>query len=479
MTSTPKRKKKEKKADRGTSAEQTSADQASKEESAPSAKSKSKLAKYAVALVVIALATAGGLFAIDYFNRAPLREARQKLAEEDYNYALVVLKEYSANHPDDKIAKSLMGRAYAGLKDYEKCISIYEEIEGAFEFEDMFAFGKALTINLDYNEAYNNWIGVMGLINDGALDDFEPKKKNQIHGEALYLMAVCQSQLGQLDRSLDTVNDLLLVEGNELYGKYLKGLILAKRGKELEAIKEWDYVREKDPSISNLKIPPYLFFYELGLLKVEQGFAEEGIEILKQSLTSNKFENLQRAAECMESIGTAYDELGNAEMAEFYWKKLIEFEQQSQTLPSHVAREGLANLALQNKSPEEAISWMVQLKQTGAADRSSSTYIMQRAHAMLGNKVAAKQFEELTKSLRESEKKINTIRQALESHPGTYWSNVIRAYDFARDKNWQQAELLLDAVKENLQDKFSKELYQAVKNQTALPSLEDVPLELF
>ena len=104
---------------------------------------------------------------------------------------------------------------------------------------------------------------------------------------------------------------------------------------------------------------------------------------------------------------------------------------------------------------------------------------MQRAHAMLGNDKLSKEFGDLTKSLRDTEMRLKTIRQAIKSQSGTYWTQVIRAYDFAREKNWDQARQLLVPVKDQIQDKFSRALYDAVQQETELPSLAEVPLDLF
>lgn len=430
-----------------------------------------------LALTVVAF-VAGGLFAYDYIQRAPVREARQKLAEKDYGFALTVLNEYLAQHPSDYIAMSLKGRAHAGLNQFEKCKQVYEQIEGAYEIEDMFAFAKALTVLKSYNEAYNNWIGVMGLVNQGALDHWDPSEKNALHGEALYMMAVCQFQLGQNDRSIQTIDDLLKVDGNELHGRYLKGLVEAKRGNELDAIKQWELVLELDPNITELKIPPYLFFYELGLLKVDQGQSEEGIEMLKQSLTLNTFESIERASECMEAIGTGYEELGNQEQAKFYWEKQIQFQQQYKLQPSVVAREGLANQALIEKDPARAVGYLVALRDAGLV-KSSTSYLMQRAMAMQGKDKEAREFQQLTQELREKEVKLNTIREALREKSGTYWAVVVRAHDFASEGNWQQAEQLLASVEEYTNDDFSKRFIKAVAEKGPLPPLTDIPLDVF
>ena len=139
-------------------------------------------------------------------------------------------------------------------------------------------------------------------------------------------------------------------------------------------------------------------------------------------------------------------------------------------------REGLANFSLVNKDPVKAINFLLPLRESR---RSSTTYLMQRALAMQGKEKEAREFQLLTKELREKETRLKTIREALREKPGTYWSVVIRAYDFAEEKNWRQAEQLLMSVKDNLNDDFSKKVWKAVNERGELPPLADVPVNVF
>lgn len=441
---------------------------------------KTSLGKYLVLTLIVVVATAAGLYVIDYIRLAPVREARQKLAEKDYGYAVTVLNDYLISHPEDRMAMALKARAHAGLEEFDKCAEIYEEIEGVSDIFDMFAFAKSLTVLEKYAEGYSNWMGVMAKITDGELDDLPAEEKNALIAEALYFMAACQTELGKIDRAWETANDLKHVPGHEVIGHYLMGLVEVKRGNELTAIEEWNHVLELDPEISQLKIPPYLFLYEMGILKVEQGKPEEGIRDLARSLELNGMRDLERYANSMEAIGSAYEELGNNEEAKKSWSRLVELEQRAggQLKPSLVAREGLANLALIEKQPEKAVGFLVPLRDAGNV-KSSTTYLMQRALAMMGKETEARQFQELTRELREKETKINTIREALKERPNSHWSAVLRAYDFAQEGNWGQAEKLLGSVREYLNDDFSKRFLDAVKNRKPLPPLTDIPLDVF
>ncbi|MEE2641530.1 MAG: hypothetical protein VX768_12955 [Planctomycetota bacterium] len=429
-------------------------------------------------ILLILAGVGGGLLLIDYLKRAPVREAREKIEAGDYGFALTVLNEYLISNPNDNSAKSLKGRAHAGLNEFQKCKEIYEQIEGVSDVHDMFAFAKSLTVLEQYAEGYSNWIGVMAKIGEGELDQLKAEKKNLLMAEALYFMAVCQTELGKLERAAQTAEDLKKVEGHAAVGHYLLGLIEIKRGREKVALQEWDQVLVLDPNSEKIRIPPYLFYYEVGILKVEQGESEQGIEMLEKSLTLNTFIDLQRASNAMEAIGSAFEELGNQEKSGFYWSRQIAFEKQYQLKPSLVAREGLANAALLKKEPVMAINFLVPLRNAGDV-KSSTTYLMQRALAMQGKEKEARQFQQLTKELREKERKINTIREALREKPDTHWAVVIKAYDFAKDKNWSQAEQLLMTVKEHLNDDFSQRFLKAVANQGVLPPLTDVPVDIF
>jgi tetratricopeptide (TPR) repeat protein len=435
-------------------------------------------------LLIVVAAVPGGLFFIDYWQRLPVLEAQQKIRDRDFGFAMTVLNEYLQDYPNDLVAMSLKARAHAGLEEFEKCKDIYERVEGVFQFEDQFAFAKSLTMLSFYNEAYSNWIGVMAYISRGELDSFSKTEKNQKLGEALYLMTVCQSQLGEVDRAVQTANDLMGVEGFEMQARYLLGLVQAKRGNGLEAIEQWDYCLEIDPDLTSLKIPPHFFLYELGVLKYEQGDIESSIAMMEKSLTKNYFVNgrpmdPKTAGQSIEAIGVAYDDLGDLEKSKLFWTRLLEFESQTGLRPSLIAREGLANVALLESRPQDAIELLVQLRAAGIEEKSSTTYLMQRALAMQGKEKEALQFGERTKELRNRELRINTIRSALQSKTGSYWAAVLRAYDFAKDGNWGQASQLLQPVIENMNDDFSRRLLKAVREKSELPPLTDVPVDIF
>ena len=439
---------------------------------------KKKVGKFIVLVTIIVCVTAAGLLLIDFMNRAPLREARTKILEKDYTFAMTVLKDYLLDYPNDAQALSLKAQAHAGLSEFEECRQIYEQLEGASTLEDMFAFAKSLTVLEFYAEAFSNWIGVMSKINEGELDGWPPERKNRYLAEALYFMAACQTELGKLDRAFQTSNDLVGVEGQEALGRYIRGLVQIKRGNSTSAIEDWKKVTELDPNLVKITVPPMVFHYEMGVLCVEEGLSREGIQYLDKSLTLNRFQDLEMASNSMEAIGSAYEELGESDQAEFYWKKQIDFQKQFNLGPSLITREGLANIALVNKKPVVAINFLSPLRESGDL-KSSTTYLMQRALTMMGKTKEAKDFQELTRELREKETKINTIREALREKSDTYWAVVIRAYDFAKGKNWRQARQLLNTVKQHLTDDFSVRLLKAVDEQSTLPPLTDIDIDIF
>lgn len=435
-------------------------------------------------LLVVVLVVAG-IMLIDYLGRGPIREAQSKLREKDYGYALAVLEDYLVSHPNDIFARSLKAQAHAGLNQFEECRKIYEDLQGPSSIEDMFAFAKSMTVLENYNEAYHNWIGVMAKISDGELDNRSREDKYDYQAEALYFMAACQAELGQLNRAAETAKALKSVPNHEAIGRYLAGLVEIKRGNPEVAIEEWDRVLELDPQAEQINVPRNVFLYEIGIVKVENGKNEEGIKHLQEGLSLIRFDELQsraddldKASSAMTAIGTAYDSLGDTDNAELYWKKQVEFQLRFSLPADRKAREGLANLALIEKQPKVAINWLVPLRNQGDL-KSSTTYLMQRALSMLDKDKEAREFGELTRELREKETRIQTIRDALRENPDNYMNIVVRAHGFAEKGNWRQAEQLMKTVEKHSNDEFSKKVNKAILDRGKLPKLTEIPLELF
>lgn len=438
----------------------------------------SRVKKLIGAGILVVVMTAVGIFAVEYMRRGPIREAATKIKEKDFEYAMTVLDEFLIKYPDDVQALSLKAQAHAGKNEFLQCKELFERLHGPSTIDDMVALAKSLTVLEYYTEAYNNWIGVMAKIGEGELDGRSAEEKNTIQAESLYFMSACQTELGQLDRALQTANELMQIPGHQVVGSYLLGLVEIKRGKNNSAIEHWNQVHQQDPNGQLIKVPAAVFQYEIGILKVENGVYEEGIEHLKKSLELNNFSDVPIASNSLVAIGEAYDSLGNDEQARFFWNRQLEFQNQFGLPPNRPAREGLANLALLKKKPNEAISYLVPLRDQGNL-KSSTTYLMQRALSMIGKEKEAGDFEELTKELRATETKVRNIRESLRDRQGTYWAVAVKAWDFAKAGNWRQAEALMATVTEEPADPFSVKLRSAIRQKGNLPKLTDIPLDVF
>ena len=104
---------------------------------------------------------------------------------------------------------------------------------------------------------------------------------------------------------------------------------------------------------------------------------------------------------------------------------------------------------------------------------------MQRVAQLQGDSEQVSMWQKRTDELRYREAIDSAVNRILREAPDSYWSQVIRSYQFAERGNFQQAQQLLDRIHAPNEDMFVTNLRNAVASRSALPAKDEFPLKQF
>ena len=104
---------------------------------------------------------------------------------------------------------------------------------------------------------------------------------------------------------------------------------------------------------------------------------------------------------------------------------------------------------------------------------------MQRVAQLKGDAEQAETWKQRTEELRHRETIDSTVNRLLTEAPDSYWSQVVRCYQFAESGNFQQAQELLDRISDEDEDSFVADLRVAVSTQGKLPEKSRFPIKQF
>jgi tetratricopeptide (TPR) repeat protein len=376
-----------------------------------------------IALVAIVVSTGGAIGVALWWEDRPLLDAIQEsLESEEFAEALALANKHLKQFPNDILALEQKARALSGLRQWTEALP------------------------------------VLTRLNELSPDD----------GDILYELCACESELGYFAESVRCAERLSQFPSHNRRGRALLGILHYKRGNNRLAIQAWQPILDQQSDLSDLQVPAteLLLAYGRALLKV--GRPGEALESLERCV------RIDPTAEALDSLAEAHDGFGNRPRAVALWKQAV-----SRNPDDRPAREGLAQAAIENNSPAEAERWLGPLLARG--DLSSSTaFLAQRTATIAGNEEDSAKWGARANSLRERENKISALEQGLRDSPQSFWSRCVRAHRFASDGNLAQAHVLVeDLLKQNPDDAFVRELFDAIRKQKPPPPLDSMPIKLF
>ncbi|MBI5758348.1 MAG: tetratricopeptide repeat protein [Planctomycetales bacterium] len=409
--------------------------------------------KLVTAMIVVVGMAMGTICGWVWWEDRPLRLAEAALLRNDSREALRLANAYLAGDSQNGRAQGLKARALVGLNRWDEAIQIFSR-HGAASFEELHALAQALLHLHHWSEALP------------VLDDL--LKRQPKHADVLHEITACRSFLGRHDEALRSAQQLAELPGFEARGFVQLGTLHQAQRNRQSAVEAWSRVLTFVPDATNLQIPPHEFFLAYGGALLDNGQPREAIPVLERSVKS------QDNAEAHTRLAEALTQLGDADRSLVEWKRVVELDP-----PNRLARETLAQLALEQGEATQAFDWLRPLAVTSGLP-STTTYLLQRIHLLLGHADEAALWQQRTDDARRREKLTSSVNQVLREAPLSFWARAVRAYRFAEQGNWIEADHLTQSLaREAPQEPFVRELSVAVGKRGPLPSLELLPIKLF
>jgi tetratricopeptide (TPR) repeat protein len=406
-----------------------------------------------VGLTCIIVVTLAAIGLSVWWEDRPLAAIERALDLKDYNEALLLTDKYLKDSPYHVRALDQKARALAGLERWSEAERLFNRIGG-----ESFASRRAWSQALLHEHRWNEALALLTPLNEQAPDD----------ADILHELCACEASLGYFDESIEAAKRLTRISGHVRRGRFLLGMLHYKRGNNRLAIEAWKPLFEEGPDLSDLQASPAEFLLAYGRALLDDGRPAEALEPLKRAV------QLDPAAEALDALAETHDDLGDRAKAAALWEQAV-----ARSPDNRAAREGLARAALEKKAPAEALRWLGPLL-TKDDLQSSTAFLAQRCASFAGDKETATTWTARANALRDREKKIAAVEQALRDTPRSFWARCVRAHKFASEGNFSQALALAEELRRQKPDEpFARDLAEAIRNHKPLPSLELIPLKQY
>lgn len=407
-----------------------------------------RLVKGLAAIVLLSCAALGAAL---WWEDRPLREIERMLDRKEFVQALEMANRYLKESPNQSRALDQKARALAGMGRWNEANRLFDQ-NGVISTSSQRAWADALLHEQRWTEA----LPLLAELNREFPND----------ADILHELAACQGQLGYFDESIAATERLVRIPEHERRGRVLLGMLQYRRGNNRLAIQAWAPLLEHDGKLDDLQLSPAELLLAYGRALLDDGRPAEAAPQLKRAI------EVEFSDEAGLALAEAYDSLGNRDGAVELWTKVVEH-----TSGNREAREGLARTAMERKSPAEALQWLAPLLERDDL-RSSTMHLARRAATMAGDNDNSAKWERQAVALREREKRMTALEQALRDSPRSFWSRCFRAHKFASQGNLQQALVLAEELQSQKPDEpFVRQLADAIRNQKPLPSLDLIPLK--
>jgi tetratricopeptide (TPR) repeat protein len=405
-------------------------------------------------LFLIALGfIASVVWGVLWWNDRPFAAIESHLQNGEFDRALTSINVFRREQGSSTRLIVLRARALAELGRWQEAVRIFEQV-GPDNAQAHRAFADAL-LHLE------QWSAAEGVLQ--VLLELTGEDK-----DALHELTVCRIKLGRGDEALESAHRLAAISGNEGRGNVLIGKIHETQNNTRLTIESWNRVLEIHPDAKGLQVSPGEFTAMYGSALLDGGQPEEAVSMLKWSVKTRPH------AETFVMIGKACIQLNQKPEAVNAWKQAIALDRLNRE-----SREELANAALQQSAPKEALDWLSPLLED-TMEHSSTAYILQRIYSLLKDEKLSSHWRQQAKELRLIEDRNAAIDHSLIETPNSFWSRYIRAHRFATAGNWSEAALLVNGL---LEDDAGIPLLQdlaiAVRTRGKPPSLNRLPIDQF
>ena len=389
-----------------------------------------------------------------WWQDRPLREAAALLTKEDFEGSFSAVNRFLIKHPNDTRAELLKARALSCMNRHNEADRLFQTI--AFKsngFPDDDNALRAWSVSLLYLHQWPRAVSILETLLQNSPTD----------AELLYRLSVARIRLKQYAAALESTQQLAKVAGHEDQANVMMGTIHHDRGNGREALDAWEKVIANNPELKDLQISGGEFQAMVGYELLKLGELDRAIITLEKSASTHP------TGSTYSLLGEAYSQTNRPADAKRAWQESLRLDPESAT-----SREELANLALREGQPQDAVDLMRPL--TGSSDfSSSSAYVLQRAFGRLNQTREADHWRQQADVLRKKEKRRSRISEMLRNSADSFWSGYLHAYQLADDQQWSNAEKIAnDLLIKRPNDPLMQKLIQAIRQHGELPSLDEV-----
>ncbi|MCA9104914.1 MAG: tetratricopeptide repeat protein [Planctomycetales bacterium] len=426
-----------------------------------------------LAIVVgIAAVVAGGIGTILWIQDRPLRQAEELLesglqartqalidgttaSDDEIKRSYHIVTEYLERFPNSSQGLALQARILVHMERPEEALRLFSEAQAATPAE--------LQDQARAHMMLGNFDSALPIIQQVLA--MEPQNE-----DAIYELTTCRIQLGLFQEALESAKQFTQLPDNAARGHLLQATVHGELGNAVAEVEELEKALELDPDAKRLRTNPADLFYTYGSGLLEVGRAEDALVAFNRSLELGRNPNTYVA------VGNAQVELGHPELAERAWRQALEI-----AADHPAAREKLAQVAIENEQPRDAIDLLLPLTESDFVS-SSTSFLLQRAYALAGDEEKAKEWSEYTAEIRKRENLMNVVNSVLRSAPTSMWGRAIRAHMALSFQRYEDAEQLVATLPaEAQQQPFIARLVEAVEehNPEKLPRFDELPVDLY
>jgi Tfp pilus assembly protein PilF len=403
-------------------------------------------------ILIAAVILIAGMYGITWWTEQPLRMARSLLNAKQEKDALVTIDEFLKSHRDHSAAIALKAQTLSRLGRSAEAVRLFNQV-GAASLEEM----------KDCANAYlklEQWAQAREVLEYLVIVD--PDDADRFHE-----LAACRAMLGQYDLAIEAARIFASKPGRESRGYLLIGILENRRGNKGKADEAWKRVLEINPEASDLQISSEEFFADYGSVLLDTGEPERARHMLSRSVETKE------TPRALSMLGNALMRLGKADEARVLWEKALTQDPKNET-----AILGLADLAVRASDFSKALELLKPVEES-TAPRSAAAFMLSRVYGMAGNSTKADEWKSRFEQIRKNEEVRQTANQIALDYSTTAWGQILSAYRLAEAGNRSQARIALAPHVHEQAHPFVKQFNDAIENNSPLPSLDGVPVDVF
>ena len=406
-------------------------------------------------LLLLPCGSAAGIFGVFWWQERPLRQAESLLisgTSEGPAQALKILDEWLKSNGDSSAGKALRARILVRLGDPAEALRLLQQV-GADKVEEMQAWTEACLL-------LERWTSALPVLE--YLKNLQPNNPDVLHQ-----LSACRAKLGRYDEAVAAARLFADLPDCAARGQALIGMLERDRANYQKCVDAWDALLKIQPDATGLQVTPAELFLEYGKALLQLGRGDDAVRALQKS------QSLQASADSAAFLGKAFAASGRQTEAEAAWKVALQLNPESR-----LAREGLAELALQEARFADALELLSPLENSPNL-RSSTAFLLQRTHALLKQPEKAVVWKDrITQLNREEDARIQ-MEQVIFTSPDSLWGQVFQAWHLAEQQNPEQASQLLYPYVREDSHPFIRKLWTAIEQGSAIPGLNEVPMDVY